>query len=216
MNNVVLRAKGINRQFMLPSGQYLSVIKDLNLELLEGESVSIIGSSGCGKTTLLHILGGIETIDSGTIDPLPSDTWRPGIVFQHHYLMAELSAIENVALAGRIAGQTKQESFSSSKEILFDLGLGERLDHMPNELSGGEMARVAIARALVMKPELVLADEPTGDLDEERSRDIQEVLFDAVRKYAKALLIVTHDLSLARKADRCLKLEKGTILSASG
>ena len=190
------------------------------------ESLAIMGTSGSGKTTLLNILAGIDAADSGevtveggvatsgvvseearTID----SKGRPGLVFQLHCLLPEFSAMENVAIAARIQGAPRAAAESRARALLDEVGLTSRAEHLPSELSGGESARVAMARALVTDPAVILADEPTGNLDEETSTTVQDLLFGLVARHARSLVIVTHDPGVAARAQRTLKLEHGVL-----
>lgn len=205
MSNIV-EAKNLVKSYPLPDGSPLTILRDVTFAVRQGEAVAIMGVSGSGKTTLLNILAGIDKADSGSLS-LPFG--RPGLIFQLHYLMPELDAMENVAITPRVAGTSRKMAAARAKELLSAVGLGERLRHMPSELSGGEVARVAIARALAANASLILADEPTGNLDEDTSENVQHLLFETVRKFGEALIIVTHDPRVAAKADRVLKLEHG-------
>ena len=189
-------------------GQDIEVLKGVDLSVSAGESIAVMGVSGSGKTTLLHILAGIEGYDGGRVE---IGGGRAGLVFQHHYLVPELNAIENVALAARISGTDKSESLRLAAQGLAAVGLEARADHLPAELSGGEMARVAIARALSTSPRVILADEPTGNLDEKTKEKIQQLLFDVATAHNAALVIVTHDPHLAALASACYHLEHGVL-----
>jgi predicted ABC-type transport system involved in lysophospholipase L1 biosynthesis ATPase subunit len=208
MSEPILEARGVARAFALPDGGALPILRGVDLALEAGASVAIMGASGCGKTTLLHILAGIDHADAGS---MAIRGGRPGLIFQAHYLLPEFDALENVAIAGRLAGMPKRAALDRAAELLHDVGLAARTRHLPNELSGGETARVAIARALVADPALILADEPTGNLDEETSLVIEKLLFDLVRRRGKGLVIVTHDPDVARRADRILHLAHGRL-----
>lgn len=208
MSEPILEARGVARAFALPDGGALPILRGVDLALEAGASVAIMGASGCGKTTLLHILAGIDHADAGS---MAIRGGRPGLIFQAHYLLPEFDALENVAIAGRLAGMPKRAALARAAELLHDVGLAARTRHLPNELSGGETARVAIARALVADPALILADEPTGNLDEETSLVIEKLLFDLVRRRGKGLVIVTHDPDVARRADRILHLAHGRL-----
>lgn len=204
--------------------QVTKVIKDVSLEIKPGELVALTGPSGSGKTTLLQIAGLLDLASSGTVKingidaTKASDIKRTnirknhiGFVYQFHHLLPEFSALENVALPLLIQGKNKDESFKVAREILKHVELEERQDFKPSQLSGGQQQRVAIARAIVTKPSLVLADEPTGNLDSELSEKIFNLLLDLVKKYEIACLVVTHNIELANKADRIVTIKDGMI-----
>ncbi len=216
----MLRAQRIEKVYH-KGAQALSVLNGLDFEMLEGEAVAIVGSSGAGKSTFLHILGALDTPSAGHVyfDGHDIFKWKDqalarfrneklGFVFQFHHLFAEFSALENIAVPGRIAGQSFRESEKRAEELLEKMGLKARGRHYPSELSGGEQQRVAIARALFMNPKLILADEPTGNLDSENSRRIQDVLFD-LHKQGLSMVVVTHDLQFASRFPRTLRLSDG-------
>lgn len=209
----MIEVSGLLKSYPLPDGRRLEVLRGVSMSVAKGEAVAIMGASGSGKTTLLHILAGLEEGDGGsaTIGHTRAceSGARAGLIFQLHYLLPELSAEENVALAARLAGCSRSAATLLARERLREVGLAERAGHMPSELSGGEIARVAIARALASGSEVLLADEPTGSLDEETSRTVQKILFETVRRGGKTLVIVTHDGAVAAQADRILRLEKG-------
>jgi len=206
----------------------LEVLKDATLDIEPGEIVALVGPSGAGKSTLLHIAGLLEAPTKGEvlIDGVPAshraDTVRTamrrdkiGFVYQFHHLLAEFSALENVAMPLRISGIAKQEAEARAEQLLIGLGLGSRLTHRPAELSGGEQQRVAIARALANKPALVLADEPTGNLDPITSKRVFDGLVELSRKEGVAALIATHNFDLARIMDRAITLEDGKVVAAT-
>ena len=199
------------------------VIKGISFSIKPNERVAIVGKSGSGKTSLLMLMAGLEKPSAGKIDfhnislnELNEDQLTDfrkqniGIVFQSFYLIPSYTALENVALSLEINFQ--KNALIQAEEILTDLGLKDRLHHFPSQLSGGEQQRVAIARAIINKPELILADEPTGNLDEENSQVIADLLFNVSQKYQKSLCLVTHDLELAKKCDRLMKIDNGTII----
>ena len=202
----------------------LPVLKGIDLEVKKAEIVAVIGASGVGKSTLLHLLGGLDRPSEGTIfyegedifalnDP-QLDKFRNeeiGFVFQFHYLLPEFTALENVAMAGLIARQESSVAHSRAKELLDYVGLGERLAHHPSELSGGERQRVAIARALVNQPRVVLADEPTGNLDQKTSEAVHDLLWTLNDQFNQTFIIVTHNQTLAQRADRLIQLVDGQV-----
>lgn len=203
-----LRVGGLEKGFPIPGGGHLPILRGVSMAVDEGEAVAVMGASGSGKTTFLHILAGLEPADAGTV-VLPHG--RPGLVFQAHYLVPELDARENVALSARIAGWSRAEALAAADRLLGEVGLSERAGHRSDELSGGEAARVALARALVTSPRVVLADEPTGNLDEENAVRVLDLLLRSVRAHRAALVLVTHDATVAARADRTLKLEHGVL-----
>ncbi len=205
---VGVTVSGLTKGFPLPDGGLLPILRGIDMHVGEGEAVAVMGSSGSGKTTLLHILSGIETADAGRVEVLGG---RPGLVFQAHYLVPELDARENVALAARLAGVGRAEAMARADRLLEEVGLAARALHHPAELSGGEAARVALARSLASSPRVVLADEPTGSLDEENAARVLDLLFAAVRAHGVTLVLVTHDAAVAARADRTLKLEHGVL-----
>ena len=220
--NTLLQFSDVHLQYQ--NGQNLTeVIKGINFSINQNERLAIVGKSGSGKTSLLMLMAGLEKPTLGSIkfqnqelttyseDQLTDFRKKNiGIVFQSFYLIPSYTALENVALSLEINFQ--KNALEQAEEILTDLGLKDRLYHFPNQLSGGEQQRVAIARAIINKPELILADEPTGNLDEENSQVIADLLFNVSQKYQKSLCLVTHDLELANKCDRLMKIDNGTII----
>ena len=220
--NTLLQFSDVHLQYQ--NGQNLTeVIKGISFAINQNERLAIVGKSGSGKTSLLMLMAGLEKPTSGSIKfqekELTSYTedqltdfrkQNIGIVFQSFYLIPSYTALENVALSLEINFQ--KNALIQAEEILTDLGLKDRLHHFPSQLSGGEQQRVAIARAIINKPELILADEPTGNLDEENSQVIADLLFNVSQKYQKSLCLVTHDLELAKKCDRLMKIDNGTII----
>lgn len=204
----------------------LQVLKGINLEVKEGEIISIMGASGAGKTTLLQIIGTLMQKDQGKvwigdtdIDSLREKQMakfrnlRIGFVFQFHHLLPEFTALENVCIPGYIARRSRNEVESGARELLTFLGLQERLDHKPGELSGGEQQRVAVARALVNDPAVILADEPSGNLDSQNKKELHEMFFVLREKFNQTFVIVTHDKELAGMSDRMIRLKDGQIIS---
>jgi len=203
----------------------LHVLKGIDLDIKKGEIVSIVGKSGAGKSTLLHILGTLDRPDQGEliidntdIGKLKSKeiskfrNQRIGFIFQFHHLLNEFTAVENVAIPAMIAKKNREESYKRAKELLAFLGLGERFEHKPNELSGGEQQRVAVARALMNNPSIVFADEPTGNLDNATSKELHELLFRLRDEFQQTFVIVTHNEDLANLSDRKITMADGKIL----
>jgi len=205
----------------------LPVLRQLSLSVEKGEMVAIVGASGVGKSTLLHVLGGLDTIDAGSVAIADADIVRMrsadltafrnkhvGFVFQFHHLLPEFTALENAGMPMRIARRTSEERDGRAVALLERVGLGERLSHKPGMLSGGEAQRVAIARALVMDPSVLLADEPTGDLDEHTAESLHELLREMHRERGLTSIIATHNPRLAAACDRVLRLEDGKLREA--
>jgi len=205
----------------------LTVLRDLDIDVAAGEMVAIVGASGVGKSTLLHVLGGLDRADAGTVvvaetnlttlpdaDVVAFRNRQVGFVFQFHHLLPEFTALENVEMPMRIARRGRAECRTRATALLQRVGLGERLTHRPGMLSGGEQQRVAVARALVMQPSLLLADEPTGDLDERTAESLHALLRDMHRGYGLTSIIATHNPRLAAACDRVLRLEGGRLSPA--
>ena len=221
-----LEASRVRKSYVV-GGQTLTVLRELDLTVEAGEMVAIVGASGVGKSTLLHVLGGLDHADEGrvTIDGVDltglSDdervalrNQRIGFVFQFHHLLPEFSALENAEMPMRIARQSPADTRARAETLLRRVGLGERLDHRPGMLSGGEQQRVAVARALAMKPAVLLADEPTGDLDEQTAESLQLLLREMHQSYGLTSIIATHNSRLAAACDRILRLEAGRLTAA--
>ena len=206
------------------SDRTIEVLRDANLIVNKGDLICITGKSGCGKSTLLHILGLLDNPDQGSIliagkEISSSSKEAPeirnrdiGFVFQFHYLVEDLTAAENVALPMLIAGHSKAASLAKAKELLDGFGLADRLNHYSNQLSGGEQQRVSMARALINNPKAVLADEPTGNLDPEKSAEIWETIIKLNRELGQAFVVITHDREQARLASTTYELEHGVLL----
>lgn len=202
----------LRKSFEAPNGERIDVLRGVSFAAQLGESIAITGPSGSGKSTLLHLLGGLETPDHGTIAFSESNgrhVQQIGFIFQFHYLLPDLSAVENVALPLLIARQKRNRALQLAKEFLKEVGLEARTDHPVTHLSGGEQQRVAVARAMVTTPKLLLADEPTGNLDDTMSAEIAQTLVNYSRKHAAVTLIATHNQNLAHLCDRSLVLDDG-------
>lgn len=200
----------LRKSFVAPNGERIDVLRGVTFAANAGESIAIRGPSGSGKSTLLHLLGGLETPDHGSItrDGHPKEI---GFVFQFHYLLPDLSAVENVALPLLIARWKKRRAFERAMELLRETGLGDRAEHPIAHLSGGEQQRVAVARALITKPKLLLADEPTGNLDEAISEQIGRTLVDYAHEHSATTIVATHSATLAGMCDRTLVLGNGKV-----
>jgi lipoprotein-releasing system ATP-binding protein len=207
----------------------VEVLHGLDLSVEPGEMLAIVGASGVGKSTLLHVIGGLDALDGGSVrigdsrieqmDDEARVRFRNrhvGFVFQFHHLLPEFTALENVAMPLLIAGQPPREAKARAEALLGRVGLGPRLEHRPGALSGGEQQRVAVARALVCQPSVLLADEPTGNLDETTGAELQQLLREMHREYGLTSLIVTHNAALAAACDRIVRLESGRLVGPEG
>lgn len=203
----------------------LQVLKGINLEIADRSVISIVGASGAGKSTLLHIIGTLDQPTKGTVLIDNTDLYslsdkklaqyrnqNIGFIFQFHHLLPEFTAVENVALPALIAGLSHAEAFQRAKELLDFLKLGERLTHKPSQLSGGEQQRVAVARALANNPKLVLADEPSGNLDTANARQLHQLFLDLRDEFGQTFVVVTHNTDLAKLADQTIEMKDGKIL----
>lgn len=225
--SIILKAENISKIYESKEhNDNLHVLSDVNLEINKGQSIAIVGASGSGKSTLLHILGGLDTPTSGNVyfketkinllhkDELASfRNKNMGFVFQFHHLLPEFSALENVFMPGLIAKTPFNELKEKAANLLNQFGLGGRLNHRPSELSGGEQQRVAVARALINDPEFILADEPTGNLDENSTNNLLNILFPLVESKNLTLVLVTHDMKIASSCSKSFKLEGGRLVN---
>jgi lipoprotein-releasing system ATP-binding protein len=224
MNKDILVARGLRKTYSLGAAR-LEVVRGVNMNVRRGEALVIVGASGAGKSTLLHLLGGLDEPSAGEVflneisvyGLSNSDRTRLrnewiGFVFQSFNLLAELDALENVSLPLLVRGGSREGVRERATQLLQAVGLGERLGHRPSELSGGEQQRVAIARAMMNKPELLLADEPTGNLDSKTGETILELLWKLRAETGATLVLVTHDQHIARRGDRVLEIADGTIV----
>lgn len=220
-----LTAQQLNKSYVVGS-QQLHVLRDLDLAVEQGEMVAVVGASGVGKSTLLHLLGGLDRADSGSIAVGQTDIGaladealtafrnrHVGFVFQFHHLLPEFTALENAEMPLRIARMKPSESRRRAESVLQRLGLGDRLTHRPSMLSGGEQQRVAVARALVTEPSVLLADEPTGDLDERTAEALHALLREMHRERQLSSVIATHNMHLASQCDRVFRLEGGRLIA---
>ena len=221
-----LVAEGIAKSYQVGQ-RSLSVLRDLDLSVEPGEMLAIVGASGVGKSTLLHVLGGLDRVDRGTVaigdvevtsladgEIVAFRNRHVGFVFQFHHLLPEFSAVENAEMPMRIARMPLAEARSRARDLLVRVGLVDRLTHRPGMLSGGEQQRVAVARALVMRPSLLLADEPTGDLDEQTASALHDLLREMHRTFQLTSIIATHNPRLAAACDRVLRLEAGRLVDS--
>jgi len=224
----ILTIKNLEKIYETDS-EKLTVLKGLNLTVEEGSKIAVVGESGSGKSTLLNIIAGIDSVTSGTVVAGTKQTgeWEVtnlseakmaeyrsrfiGLIFQFHYLLKDFTALENVYMPALIAGMSKKEAMERAAALLADVGVSERADHLPSQLSGGERQRVAAARALINDPTLILADEPTGNLDPANAQKIGELLFSMADKYKKTLILVTHDMNLAANGDKQLRIVEGSL-----
>jgi lipoprotein-releasing system ATP-binding protein len=227
--NSELAVEGVRKSFRDPSGGVLDILRGVSFEVRAGEMVAVVGASGAGKTTLLHVLGGLEAADAGLArlgdfrilcaGAAELARWRGrevGFVFQSQRLLADLSAEENVALPLLVARRGWREARARAREMLEAVGLASRAAHLAGELSGGEQQRAAVARALVTRPRLVLADEPTGNLDARTGEEVGALLLNLCRLQRACVLVATHNERLARLCDRVLRLRDGRIEEARG
>lgn len=219
----IIQITGLTKTYF-SDGEKLTILKDLDFNIQEGTKNVIVGESGSGKSTLLNIIGGIDSVTSGKVIAGKWDLtalsesevseYRSkflGLIFQFHYLLKDFTALENVYLPLYMTGVSKKEAIEKAENLLNDVGVIERKNHLPSQLSGGERQRVAVARSLINDPSLILADEPTGNLDPANASAIGDLLFSMVDKYKKTLVLVTHDLNLAKKGDNIYSIKDGKL-----
>jgi lipoprotein-releasing system ATP-binding protein len=222
-------ARGLHKAYIGGDGRPLRVLEGADLTVTPGQSVAIIGESGSGKSTLLHLLGGLDRPNAGEVmvgghrlDALGEDELSivrnetVGFVFQFHHLLREFTVLENVMMPQLIGRRSKAEAAARARELLAQVGLTGRLEHVPGQLSGGEQQRVAVARALANRPLVLLADEPSGNLDPSTSERLHDLLFDVCASQGSAMVLVTHDHSLAARADRIMELQDGRLVTLGG
>ena len=227
MEDIILETKNLSKSFATVSGE-LKILSDLNLTVRRGDFVAITGASGVGKSTLLHILGGLDLPTAGSlsvagqrIDNLSEAQLseyrnkKCGFVFQYHYLLEEFDAVENVMMPLLVRGESRNNCRASAVTLLDEVGLGQRLDHRPAQLSGGECQRAAVARAMAGAPEILIADEPTGNLDHETAETLHELLARLNEQKKMTIIVATHDLSLADRASRRYRLSDGQLAEKS-
>jgi|GEM_PF-14952 len=227
MGDAALSARGVRKLYVGGDGRTLTVLDEVDLDVGRGEAVSVIGRSGSGKSTLLQVLGGLDLPNAGEVrvggrklGSLNEDeaarvrSTTIGFVFQFHHLLREFTALENVMMPQLIAGTAQKAARERARELLANVGLESRLTHKPSQLSGGEQQRVAVARALANRPLVLLADEPSGNLDPETAEALHELFFQVCREEGAALVLVTHDLALAARAGRVLRLHAGRLVPA--
>ena len=224
MKNNIIEIKDLEKTYV-SKGESLTVLKDLSFSIEEGTRTAIVGSSGNGKSTLLNIISGIDTATSGFVKVGKYDLSKMtekdlckyrsefiGLVFQFHYLLKDFTALENIFLPAYMAGKNKKIAMEKAESLLQDIGLYERKNHLPSELSGGERQRVAVARSLINDPKIILADEPTGNLDPDNAALISDLLYGVSEKYNKTLVLVTHDKEVAKKAQIIYRLQDKQIV----
>jgi len=223
--SIILEGQHITKTYKSESGNgSLTVLQDISISIEKGSIVTVVGASGCGKSTLLHILGGLDHPDSGSVlwenqpiykmsDEVLADfrNKKLGFVFQFHHLLPEFTAVENIMMPALIQGMTPEQAQSRAHDLLEQFGIPGRAKHRPTQLSGGEQQRVAMARALMNNPDLILADEPTGNLDEKNTDILLQLLFDLREQEDVSLLLITHEKDIARRSDVIYKLSQGKL-----
>lgn len=223
MSDKIIEIKNLEKTYKT-EGETLTILKNLDIDIYGGSKVVIVGESGSGKSTFLNIVGGLDKSTCGfvkvgpyevsSLDEKQISDYRSkylGLIFQFHYLLKDFTALENVFLPAYMAGANRKTSMEKAKLLLKDVGLESRMNHLPSELSGGERQRVAVARALINDPKVILADEPTGNLDPQNAGMIGDLLFSMAEKYDKTLLLVTHDMNLASGGDYIYSIKEGSL-----
>jgi lipoprotein-releasing system ATP-binding protein len=223
MSDVLVRAADIVKDYE-SGAEKLHILRGISLEIAPGSTVAVAGQSGSGKSTLLNILGGLDRCDSGSVLVAGTEicglsennlteyrSRRVGFIFQFHYLLKDFTALENVMLPAYIAGMKKKDALEKARALLADVRMDDRIGHFPSQLSGGERQRVAVARSMVNNPDIILADEPTGNLDPGNSAVVAELLYAAAERWGKTLVVVTHDETVARRARVRYTLEAGVL-----
>ncbi len=223
MSDIIISIKDLRKTYRTES-ESLTILNDLSIDIEKGKKIVIAGESGSGKSTFLNIVGALDNASAGSIIVGPYNVGQMdeedaaeyrnrflGLIFQFHYLLKDFTALENVYLPAFMAGVNKKEAEEKALKLLDDVGLSSRVNHLPSELSGGERQRVAVARALINDPEVILADEPTGNLDPANALMIGDLLFSMADKYQKTLLLVTHDMNLASKGDKIYSIKEGKL-----
>jgi len=226
MSEVILKAENIYKSFKTVKKVRLDILKGISLEIEQKKITVIVGASGAGKSTLLHLLGALDRPDSGEVFYENKNIFKLsderlakfrnrniGFIFQFHHLLPEFTALENVAIPQMINGTSLKDASEKSKELLSTVGLSERTEHKPAELSGGEQQRVAVARALANNPQIIFADEPTGNLDSANSEQIHKLIVELKEKYNKTFVIVTHNQNLVKLADKVFEIKDGKLIS---
>ena len=223
MSDIIISIKDLRKTYRTES-ESLTILNDLSIDIEKGKKIVIAGESGSGKSTFLNIVGALDNASAGSIIVGPYNVGQMdeedaaeyrnkflGLIFQFHYLLKDFTALENVYLPAFMAGVNKKEAEEKALKLLDDVGLSSRVNHLPSELSGGERQRVAVARALINDPQVILADEPTGNLDPANALMIGDLLFSMADKYQKTLLLVTHDMNLASKGDKIYSIKEGKL-----
>ncbi|MBQ6056539.1 MAG: ABC transporter ATP-binding protein [Treponema sp.] len=223
MSDIIISIKDLRKTYRTES-ESLTILNDLSIDIEKGKKIVIAGESGSGKSTFLNIVGALDNASAGSIIVGPYNVGQMdeedaaeyrnrflGLIFQFHYLLKDFTALENVYLPAFMAGVNKKEAEEKALKLLDDVGLSSRVNHLPSELSGGERQRVAVARALINDPQVILADEPTGNLDPANAVMIGDLLFSMADKYQKTLLLVTHDMNLASKGDKIYSIKEGRL-----